>query len=462
MFSRLVHADWSVSSAKRWAARARLGDDGWLIEAVEPVGDCPAFVKSLVAVSRQEAVLAGFDFPIGVPDAYGARTGLASFSDLLRHVGQGRWSRFGDIAREPGEIGLERPFYPAGASAGLKQADLLAAHGVAALDQLRRQCERQTGDRRAACPLFWTLGGNQVGRAALAGWTEVIKPAQAAGARLWPFDGSLASLDERPGLVLAETYPAEAYGHVGVVFRSSESKTRQEDRASKADAILGWASQHQVHLSGSVRALIADGFGDDKAGEDRFDALLGLCGMIEVVSGRRPEGGHPDGSCWEGWIIGQGGDAAIPRACASPPSLGGADDILRSYGLRPLASVSVVEDRFVIVIEDADLAANEKSIYAFAVEDEIVRIGSSKSRLGHRMRTWERDVSRALQGLPSSTPAWEAEAWRELLGQGRAGIIYARPGTTVTTPVGTFCAYLDEESLLIGRHLPRLNRSKHR
>lgn len=462
MFSRLVHADWSVSPAKRWAARARLGDNGWLIESVEPVGDCSAFVRLLVAASQQEAVLAGFDFPIGVPDPYGARTGLSSFPDLLQAIGQGRWARFGDIAREPGEIVLERPFYPAGASAGLKQVDFLAAHGVGALDELRRRCERRTGDRRAACPLFWTLGGNQVGRAALAGWTEVIKPALGAGARLWPFDGSLASLSERPGLVLAETYPAEAYGHVGVVFRASESKTRPEDRASKADAIPGWASEHGVHLSGSVRALIADGFGADKAGEDRFDALLGLCGMIEVVTGRRAEGGHPNGSVWEGWIIGQGGDAATPRASTSLLSSGIADDVLRSYGLRPFASVSVVEDRFVIVIEDADLGATEKSIYAFAVEGEIVRIGSSKSRLGQRMRTWERDVSRALQGLPSSTPAWEAEAWRELLGQGRVGIIYARPGTTVTTPVGTFCAYLDEESLLIGRHLPRLNRSKHR
>ena len=316
-FTLLIHSDWSVSPNKRWAARARLGDDGWLIEAVEPVGDCPAFVRSLVAASQQEAVLAGFDFPIGVPDAYGARTGLSSFPDLLAQIGQGRWARFGDIAREPSEIGLERPFYPAGASAGLKQADLLVAHGVGALDELRRLCERQTRDRRAACPLFWTLGGNQVGRAALAGWTEVIKPALAAAARLWPFDGSLASLSERPGLVLAETYPAEAYGHVGVVFRSSESKTRQEDRASKADAILGWASQHEVHLSASVRSFIADGFGADKAGEDRFDALLGLCGMIEVVSGRRAEGGHPDGSVWEGWILGQGGDAATLRPSAS-------------------------------------------------------------------------------------------------------------------------------------------------
>lgn len=140
----------------------------------------------------------------------------------------------------------------------------------------------------------------------------------------------------------------------------------------------------------------------------------------------------------------------------------GADAILRSYGLRPFARVVILDERFVIAIDDAEMAANEKAIYAFVVANQIVRIGSSKGYLRNRMRTWERDVSRALQLRPSSTPRWEAEAWREILGQDGIGIIYARPGTTVTTPIGTFSAYLDEESLLIGRHLPRLNRSKHR
>jgi len=459
----LVHADWSVSPGKRWAARARLGGDGWLIGAVEPVGDCSAFVQSLVTASKQEVVLAGFDFPIGVPDAYGARSGLSSFPDLLQAIGQGRWARFGHFAREPSEIGLERPFYPAGASAGLKQADLLAAHGVAALDQLRRQCERQTSARRAACPLFWTLGGNQVGRAALAGWTEVIKPAQAAGARLWPFDGTLTALSEEPGLVLAETYPAEAYGHVGVAFSPAESKTRKDDRMSKADAIFDWAARSKVHLSGSVTALISDGFGVDKAGEDRFDALLGLCGMIEVVTGRRGEGSHPQRSVWEGWILGQlSQNDDQPSIEPTAVGCGAADLVLTAYGLKRFAQFSIKDDRFTIAIENADIAKNEKSIYAFVVDDDIVRIGSSKARLGNRMKVWQRDVSLALQGLRSSTPPSEAEAWRELLPDGRVGTVYARRGTTVTTPVGTFCAYLDEESLLIGRHQPRLNRSKHR
>jgi hypothetical protein len=304
-FRLLFHADWSVAARKRWVARARATALGWVVEAVEPVGDCNAFVRSLAEAARDQPVLGGFDFPIGVPHAYGGKTRLSAFPELLGQIGEGHWSEFGVVARHSHEISLGRPFYPAGASAGLKQADLLTAHGAATFDDLRRVCERRTSDRRAACPIFWTLGGNQVGRAALAGWAEVLKPALAAGARLWPFDGSFADLTREPTLVLAETYPTEAYGHVGLAFGQGQSKTRQADRETKAGAILGWAEQNSVELSPPVRALVQDGFGADRAGEDRFDALLGLCGMIEVASGRRAEGGHPDSLPWEGWILGQ-------------------------------------------------------------------------------------------------------------------------------------------------------------
>lgn len=465
-FSSLLHADWSVSAGKRWVARSRRTGDGWIIETVEAVGDCAEFVRSIGRSARDEAVLVGFDFPIGVPEVYGAQTGLKSFPDLLQQIGQGRWSAFGSIARQPHEIALERPFYPAGASAGLKQKDLLTAHGVSRLDDLRRSCERKTEDRRAACPLFWTLGGNQVGRAALAGWTEVLKPALAAGARLWPFDGSLDDLGQGAGLVLAETYPAEAHGHVGVIFGSGESKTRQSDRAGKAAALLQWADENRVELSPAVEALILDGFGSDKAGEDRFDALLGLCGMIEVASGRRPEGANRAEGQWEGWILGQCEGSSVhgtaDSAVQQVPLAVSADEKLRAYGLRPFADVRLEHERFVIEVIDEDTAALEKCIYAFVVGGEIVRIGSSKARLGHRMKIWQRDVTRRLGGHPSSTPPWEAAAWKERLIRHGGGAVYARQGTWMSTPVGSFNAYLDEESLLIGRHLPPLNRSKHR
>lgn len=303
----LAHADWSVSPKKRWVARAEWSG-GWTLTAVEPVGPTPTFVAALLRAAATRRVLAGFDFPIGLPRSYGAKTRETDFSAFLRCVGTGRWSRFADIARTPDEISIERPFYPAGSTGGVTQAALIRAHGEVAFDGLRRTCERATATRRAACPIFWTLGGNQVGRGALSGWVEVVKPAQAGGASVWPFDGSLEDLAAGPGLVIAETYPAEAYGHVGVRFAQGESKTNQSHRRGKAASIQGWAEQHKVALAESVRMLIDDGFGDSKSGEDQFDALMGLVGMIEVADRRRPAS-DPGVAVdpWEGWIIGQAG-----------------------------------------------------------------------------------------------------------------------------------------------------------
>lgn len=470
LFTRVVHADWSVSPSKRWLARA-LFRDGWTIEAVEPVGDIGMFLDALAKAARTEGVLAGFDFPIGAPAPYGQKTGLNGFPDLLQAIGTGRWAAFADIARDPTDICTERPFYPAGASAGIKQADLLQAHGVLDLDGIRRSCERKTSDRRAACPVFWTLGGNQVGRGALSGWVEVVRPALRQGARLWPFHGDLATLASDAGLVLAETYPAEAYGHVGVKFGQRESKTSQTDRAAQAGALLAWADSRAVRLSPSVEQMIQNGFGSDRSGEDQFDALLGLLGMIEVAAGWRSEGAGDD-LAWEGWILGQagtaepvqrGGDSRTDAACLKVEAgAGEADQRLRGYGLAPFATVHLDGDRFLIDITGPDVASREKSIYAFVIGGEIVRIGSSKAVLASRMRSWERDVSGALSGRKTSTPPWEAEAWRELLTKYPGGAVYARTGTIVETPVGTFSAYLDEESLLIGRYRPALNRNFHR
>lgn len=187
----LIHADWSVSPKKRWAASAVRGD-GWTVTSVAPVGPTPAFVESLVKAGAARRVLAGFDFPIGLPRTYGDKTGETNFAAFLRVVGKGRWSRFADIARETSEVAVERPFYPAGSTGGVTQAALIAGHGETTFDALRRQCERATPTRRAACPIFWTLGGNQVGRGALSGWMEVVSllrplvPISGHSMAIWP------------------------------------------------------------------------------------------------------------------------------------------------------------------------------------------------------------------------------------------------------------------------------------
>jgi hypothetical protein len=161
--------------------------------------------------------------------------------------------------------------------------------------------------------MFWTLGGNQVGKAALSGWQEIVVPSIARGAPIWPFSGDLDLLGSDIVPVIAETYPAEAYGHIGLRFTSGESKRRMTDRVSKAGGIFSWAHAQAVKFSDDVELQIRSGFGSDDQGEDRFDALVGLLGMIaQIISGAHqsaPTG--PAVRSWEGWILGQA--APAPR-----------------------------------------------------------------------------------------------------------------------------------------------------
>jgi len=302
-FSRIVHADWSKDAKKRWVAAARRRDNSWYMEVPRPVGNISHFLDELFA--EPSPTLAGFDFPIGLPHAYGRRTTLVNFPDALEIFGTDAWSEFYQVAGSAGEISLRRPFYPQ-RPGGTKQTHLLAAHGVQSMEELRRRCERATARRRAACPLFWTLGGNQVGKAAISGWTEVIRPARKRGAKLWPFDGDLESLAVTGRPVLAETYPAEAYGHVDVRFGRAGGKTSQSGRKKALQNLEAWAQSASAVFSPALHAAISDGFGDSKPGEDPFDAFMGLLGMIEVVDGRRREGpSHIFDCSWEGWILGQ-------------------------------------------------------------------------------------------------------------------------------------------------------------
>ena len=247
-FATLTHADWSNTPKKRWAAVATSEDGGWYVELPAQVSASPRFLDLLFERTSRGAVLAGFDFPIGLPLSYGSAIGAADFRAALNEFGTGRWSRFYDVAETAAEICIERPFYPRQYLSQSKQSHLLNALGVGSINELRRQCERHSGSRRAACPLFWTLGGNQVGKAAIAGWKEIISPACQRGAKLWPFDGSLEDLAADGGLIIVETYPAEAYGHIGIHFSQGESKRRRDDRAAKAGSIISWAERSRVTL----------------------------------------------------------------------------------------------------------------------------------------------------------------------------------------------------------------------
>ena len=105
--------------------------------------------------------------------------------------------------------------------------------------------------------------------------------------------------------MLAETYPGEAYGHVGVAFAPGMSKRRQDDRRVAMRDLPAWAARHGVSFAPALAAQIGDGFGSLDRGEDPFDALVGLLGMLEVVDGRRSAGPAAAQDPWEGWIMGQ-------------------------------------------------------------------------------------------------------------------------------------------------------------
>jgi hypothetical protein len=129
---------------------------------------------------------------------------------------------------------------------------------------------------------------------------------------------------------------------------------------------------------------------------------------------------------------------------------------LREYALRPVGTARIRDNIFVIEIIDHEIFAQSRCLYAFLVDDEIVRVGSTQNRLRVRMRQWERDVSRALQGLKSPTRQEEAKAWRELLHGDKYARIFARMGTVAYTGVGPLNTFRIEEEALIGEFQPRL------
>lgn len=309
MFDELHHADWSVDSRKRWVTSAYLREERWCVCTPKLVGDPTQFLDTLISHAKRKHILAGFDFPIGLPSAYGGLTCFKDFKEALSELGiKSGWENFYDVAETEEEICIQRPFYPRRPIKGVTRNSLVSKLGVSNFDKLYRECERAGSGLRGACCLFWTLGGNQVGKGAITGWQEIVGPATQQGAHLWPFDGNLQKLASMPGLVIAETYPADAYRLVGAEFSQNESKRRQEDRAAKAQSIIKWSQDECVSLSRDVHDCLVDGFGSNRAGEDAFDSLLGLLKMIRVVNGSIREASRNlqiHEFIWEGWILGR-------------------------------------------------------------------------------------------------------------------------------------------------------------
>src|SRR5262249_60027664 len=95
--------------------------------------------------------------------------------------------------------------------------------------------------------------------------------------------------------VVAETYPAEFYGHLGVGFPAGRAGQRsgkrvQADRRANTAVLLAQAAQLCIAVDPALRSEIQKGFGPSPDGEDPFDAVVGLLGMLNVLPGGRPSG----------------------------------------------------------------------------------------------------------------------------------------------------------------------------
>ena len=305
----IAHADWSTDAKKRWCAIAVLDADGrYRIDAPELVGDLSTYFSRLRGRAGPDAVvLCGFDFPIGLPASYGNKADLTDFRHALSGFGRDRWCEFFSPAPAQQAVSVTRPFYPL-RPGGTRKHHLVAGLGMQSARELYRRCDLHP-DRGPAEAIFWLVGPKQVGRAAITGWRDLLTPAMRSESppSIWPFDGRLTDLLARPGVVVAETYPAEVYRHLDLAVRGNgRSKRRQADRAADAGSLEAWARTNRVHLTSRLGATIADGFGTGADGEDRFDAVVGLFGMLDVALGNRPSG-DPDGDTTriEGWILGQ-------------------------------------------------------------------------------------------------------------------------------------------------------------
>jgi hypothetical protein len=326
----VAHADWGSSAAKRSLAISVW--NGGFYTALPPrnVEQPQNLLRMLREIAGPNgSILLGFDFPIGLPMRYAEKVGITNFRAALPLFGSGEWASFYQPAWSPDQISLHRPFYPA-KPGGARHKFLVDGLGVENIQDLRRVCEFAHPGRRAASPLFWTLGAQQVGKAAISGWRDVISPAVRDAHQellLWPFDGALDDLLERGSLVIAETYPGEIYQALKLHFPTiTELKRRygeqtpnrkggkrsQAGRKWNAAALLNWSKSVLVKLDPQLEALIQDGFGPGPNGEDSFDASVGLFGILNVLFGLQPESmeslqvsGAETIRAVEGWILGQ-------------------------------------------------------------------------------------------------------------------------------------------------------------
>jgi Transcription elongation factor, GreA/GreB, C-term len=308
---RIAHADWGTAASKCIVATAELHDGIYHAQQPRAVLAGHGLIERMRLVSQDsQSTLLGFDFPLGVPRAYAQLAGITNFADWFRQLDLD--SPFFEVASGIDEVSIQQPFFPrliTTKSTGI-QARFHQALGLTA-EQMLRRCDRPHCGHGGASPMFWALGPKAVAKMTLAGWRNTIRPALAEPRRLytiWPFDGPMAELLEGSDAVIVETYPRDAYLQLGLKMGlPGTAKTKQADRAADAPCMFDWCVANAVRPEDRLSDQITGGFGDGKDGEDQFDAVVGLFGMIDAMR-RASEPELPDDPqvrLVEGWMFGR-------------------------------------------------------------------------------------------------------------------------------------------------------------
>lgn len=321
--SLVIAADWSCRWDGRWLVEAERSGNEYIISHPIPVGPPEHLVPSILQRLREgEVALLGLDFPIGLPQLYAKYRAIRSFKHWLETMPEAAWKQFATPSDEPT---LEKPFGPKRSESGVLTKAQLAERLGLTVAGLYRRCDSSAGPPDPQS-LFFTLGANQVGKAALHGWWSVIRP-NLQGIKLWPFDGTLEELLASPGLVVVEIYPSAA-GRIIALPRSAASrsgdtirgKREPEYRLSEGvrNRIRVAAGQVGATFSSSAADWIERGFADSHD----FDALVSLLGMLTAIRS------NSDGELSavtsesyvrsvEGWILGV---SAAPTLRQEPSS----------------------------------------------------------------------------------------------------------------------------------------------
>lgn len=306
----IIHADWSKFHQKRWLLRADLRPDGhYHIGFPNPVKYLRELIVQITHDQRDNRgpILFGLDTPLGLPHAYASQANITNFVDWL--VALPPDAPFFDVAPRPCDISLQRPFYPH-KPGGTRLQHLLDGLNLPDRHALLRQCDALA----SAAPLFWTMGAQQVGKGAIVAWRDLLAPnlrdERYPTAAVWPFHGRLADLIATQRIIFAETYPAAFYPTLGVTFAPQPDrrwgKRIQQDRQANTAVLLDFLHRHQLTIDPATRYLIKTGFGPHPNGEDKFDALIGLLGLIQLVLDEQPPYEPTDETTRqvEGWILG--------------------------------------------------------------------------------------------------------------------------------------------------------------